>query len=96
MIFFEERIAMARATVQKPNFAEVVSQAKKLSPAQRAKLVRVLTDDLEAESITPVRHSKRPLSELAACGMWKDREDMKDSVKWVQELRRREERRWER
>ena len=74
----------------------MVSQAKRLSPAQKAKLVSALSDDLESESIRPVRHSKRPLTELAACGMWKDREDMKDSVAWVQELRRREEKRWER
>ena len=87
---------MARASTPKPNFDELLSQAKKLSPAKRAKLIALLSDDLESESIQPVRHSKRPLSKLAACGMWKDREDMKDSVAWVQELRRREERRWER
>jgi hypothetical protein len=92
---------MARAATLKPNFHELVSQAKRLSPAQRAKLVSALSkepygDDLESESIQPVRRSKRPLTSLAAFGMWKDREDMKDSVAWVQELRRREERRWER
>lgn len=27
---------------------------------------------------------------LEAIGMWKDREDMKDSVKWVNDLRKRE------
>lgn len=87
---------MARAAAQKPDFEELVSQAKKLSPAQRAKLVNVLSEDLEAESIRPVRKSSVPIHLSPGVGMWKDREDMKDSVAWVQELRRREERRWER
>ncbi len=38
------------------------------------------------------RYIKKPkkkfkFSDLKICGMWKDRKDMKDSVKWVQNLR---------
>ena len=36
-----------------------------------------------------IKKSKKEFkfSDLKICGMWKDREDMKDSVKWVQNLR---------
>jgi len=33
-------------------------------------------------------------AKLPGVGMWKDREDMKDSAKWVENLRRGEERRF--
>ncbi len=33
---------------------------------------------------------KRKLSEEPFIGMWRDREDLKDSSAWVRELRRRE------
>jgi hypothetical protein len=36
---------------------------------------------------------RKPISSYKAFGMWKDREDMKDAVSWVQELRKKEERR---
>lgn len=36
---------------------------------------------------------RKPISHYKAFGMWKDREDMKDAVSWVQGLRRKEERR---
>jgi len=36
---------------------------------------------------------KRKLSEEPFIGMWRDREDLKDSSAWVRDLRRRE---WER
>lgn len=41
---------------------------------------------------TPKKSQKKyvDFSKLPACGMWKDREDMKDPVKWVNDLRRRE------
>ena len=43
-----------------------------------------------AEEILRERVRKTPLPEDSAIGMWKDREDMKDSVAWV----RRERERW--
>lgn len=43
-----------------------------------------------AEEILRERVRKTPLAEDPAIGMWKDREDMQDSVAWV----RRERERW--
>ena len=34
------------------------------------------------------RKKCRPMSEHPACGMWKDREDMKDPSAWVRKIRR--------
>ena len=49
-------------------------------------------DDLEAiidraEEILQERVRKVPLAEDPAIGMWKDREDMKDSAAWVRRQR---------
>lgn len=38
---------------------------------------------------------KKPLSSYEFVGMWKDREDMKDSVAWVKKLRREQWNRFE-
>jgi hypothetical protein len=37
---------------------------------------------------TPQKKNKKPLSEYNFVGMWKDREDMEDSTKWVREQRK--------
>jgi flagellar motility protein MotE (MotC chaperone) len=60
------------------------------------KALETLTDDeLEtlidhAEEILRERLSQVPLREDPAVGMWKDREDMKDSAAWVRKLRQSE------
>lgn len=41
----------------------------------------------------PSKTKKRDLASHPAVGMWKDREDMKDPVKWVREMREKESRR---
>jgi hypothetical protein len=57
------------------------------------KVLDTLTnDDLEAiidraEEILQERVWKVPLAEDPAIGMWKDREDMKDSAAWVRRQR---------
>lgn len=38
-----------------------------------------------------VKKKKVDFGKLPAFGMWKDREDMKDSAQWVSDLRKREE-----
>ena len=43
-----------------------------------------------AQEILRERAKKLRLSEELAIGMWKDREDMKDSTAWVRNLRERE------
>jgi hypothetical protein len=42
----------------------------------------------------PARKSMRDLTRLKFFGMWKDREDMKDSVAWVNAQRRKAESRY--
>lgn len=36
------------------------------------------------------KKQKRNLSSLSACGMWKDRKDMKNSAAWISKLRQRQ------
>ncbi len=38
----------------------------------------------------PKKIRRRKLEDEPFIGMWKDREDMRDSAKWVRELRKRE------
>ena len=49
--------------------------------------VRIRRVASEAEAEKPKRP---PLREEPFVGMWKDREDMADSTRWVRELRKRE------
>ena len=48
--------------------------------------------EIEVRVLTPEAapsEAKAPISSLPFCGMWADREDMKDSVAWVNKERRR-------
>lgn len=44
----------------------------------------------EIKAVPKRRNRKRSILKEPFFGMWKDREDMRDSVEWVRELRRRE------
>ncbi len=47
--------------------------------------VRVVIEVVEAEAPPPKKKVK--FSELSICGMWADREDMKDPAEYVRKLR---------
>ncbi len=48
---------------------------------------------LSIEYMESEEREKWAFSELSICGMWADREDMKDSAEWVKALRSQEEKR---
>jgi hypothetical protein len=68
---------------------KVVEMAGRLPVKDRLRVISKLAEDLATE--TPSKKRRKPITQYAAVGMWKDREDMKDSVAWVRALRAREE-----
>jgi len=52
---------------------------------EKALIVPVVADMEKGEE-----RAKKNLRDLAACGMWKDRKDIKDSAGWISNLRRKQ------
>ncbi|NUM56468.1 MAG: hypothetical protein HUU46_22785 [Candidatus Hydrogenedentes bacterium] len=76
-----------------PDTNTLLERVRNLSPEQQDTLVHIL-DALEmAAPGTGPKGQKRPLTALEFCGMWADREDMKDSAAWVRKIRETEWRR---
>ena len=70
---------------------ELIKQLKKLpSEAQReaADFVEFLSKKYLQKSEETDSSKKKSILESSFRGMWKDREDMQDSTKWVRELRK--------
>ena len=53
----------------------------------RGVITAVVISNNEFEKISKKPKKEFKFSDLKVCGMWRDRDDMKDSVKWVQDLR---------
>lgn len=70
---------------------ELIKQLKKLpSEAQQeaADFVEFLSKKYLQQSEELDSSKKKSILESSFRGMWKDREDMQDSTKWVRELRK--------
>lgn len=72
---------------------ELIKQLKKLpSEAQQeaADFVEFLSKKYlqQSEETDSSKNKKKSILESSFRGMWKDREDMQDSTKWVRELRK--------
>jgi hypothetical protein len=70
---------------------ELIKQLKKLpSEAQQeaANFVKFLSKKYLQQSEEADSSKKKSILESSFRGMWKDREDMQDSTKWVRELRK--------
>ncbi|SMO92531.1 DUF2281 domain-containing protein [Gracilimonas mengyeensis] len=70
---------------------ELIKKIKKLpSEAQQeaADFVEFLTKKYLQQSEETDLSEKKSILESSFRGMWKDREDMQDSTKWVRELRK--------
>jgi hypothetical protein len=67
----------------------VLEMADRLSVKDRLRVISTLADELSTES--PLKRQRKPITEYEFVGMWRDREDMEDSVAWVRALREREE-----
>jgi hypothetical protein len=63
----------------------LVDRVRGLTPDQREALASYL-DTLGSERSVQQKQ-QRPLSDLEFCGMWRDRDDMKDSTAWVRQVR---------
>ncbi|MEX0720952.1 MAG: DUF2281 domain-containing protein [Balneolaceae bacterium] len=70
---------------------ELIKQLKKLpSEAQQeaADFVQFLSNKYLQQSKESDTSKKKSILESSFRGMWKDREDMQDSTKWIRELRK--------
>jgi len=70
---------------------ELIKRIKKLpSEAQQeaADFVEYLSQKYIQQPIDSNSTKKKSILESSFRGMWKDREDMQDSTKWVRELRK--------
>jgi len=70
---------------------ELIKQIKKLpSEAQQeaADFVDYLSQKYIQQPVDSSSSKKKSIHESSFRGMWKDREDMQDSTKWVRELRK--------
>ena len=70
---------------------ELIKQLKKLpSEAQQeaADFVEFLSKKYLQQSTETDSSKKKSILESSFRGMWKDREDLQDSTKWVRELRK--------
>lgn len=70
---------------------ELIKQLKKLpSEAQReaADFVEFLSKKYLQQTEETDSSKKKSILESSFRGMWKDRQDMQDSTKWVRELRK--------
>jgi len=57
---------------------------KKLGLKKGTKLelsIRTITEGKE-------KRKRKPFSKLGVCGIWKDRQDMKNSIEWVDDIRK--------
>lgn len=61
-----------------------------LRAIDRGETVTVLYRGKEKATLVPINGATPKIkpSDLPFCGMWKDREDMKDPVAWVRKIRR--------
>ena len=82
---------MGVAKKPKVTVEKVVDLANGLSVKDRLRVISKLAEDLLTEA--PPQRLRKPITQYAFCGMWKDREEMKDSAAWVRALREEEERR---
>jgi hypothetical protein len=70
---------------------ELIKRIKKLpSEAQQeaADFVDYLSQKYIQQPVDSTLSKKKSILESSFRGMWKDREDMQDSTKWVRELRK--------
>ncbi|MGF1669482.1 MAG: DUF2281 domain-containing protein [Balneolaceae bacterium] len=70
---------------------ELIKRIKKLpSEAQQeaADFVEYLSQKYIQQPVDSSSSKKKSILESSFRGMWKDREDMQDSTKWVRELRK--------
>jgi hypothetical protein len=70
---------------------ELIKQLKKLpfeAQQEAANFVEFLSKKYLQQSDKTDSSKKKSILESSFRGMWKDREDMQDSTKWVRELRK--------
>jgi len=77
--------------MKKAKLEEILELAEKLETPEKLMLISKIALNL-SRCVTPKR-PRKPISSYAFCGIWEDREDMKNSVEWVRDLRDQEERR---
>ncbi len=58
-----------------------------LKAIDRGEPVTVLYRGKEKAQIVPIQKARMKVEDHPFCGMWKDRDDMKDPVEWVRKLR---------
>ncbi len=67
---------------------ELLKELDELQPIERVTIESLIKLFTGKRAKRVAKASKRSFREEKAFGMWKDREDMKDSVEWVRNIRR--------
>jgi hypothetical protein len=69
----------------------ILEATRRLAPLERLELISIIAEELSNE----IQHKKllKPVTQYKFCGMWSDRQDMKNSVEWVNKIRADEEQR---
>lgn len=71
----------------------VLEMVKRLTPEQQQKVIEYVQalkqEQHSAETDEQKSKPKSSWRDSPAVGMWKDREDMKDSVEWVRQMRKK-------
>jgi len=71
---------------------KVIELIKKLDAAAQLRLISKVAEGLSVRT-PPTKRLRKPITSYKFCGMWRNREDMKNSTEWVRALREKEERR---
>ena len=92
-----EKVAIGRQSFQIMKFGKVKAKMIPVSISDKERISQVSDQPLEIywgqySEQKPIKQKKMvrkriDFKKLPAFGMWRDREDMKDSAKWVRELR---------
>ena len=69
----------------------VLEKMKILSSEEKQRVLEFVTTLVRAHTTETAQHDKR-WQNNPAIGIWKDREDIKDSAEWVREQRNQEQR----
>jgi len=70
---------------------EIFELIHQLDPKEQLLLISKIAEGISYKAFP--KRPRKPVSSYKAFGIWRDRDEMKDSLTWIQELRRKEERR---
>ena len=80
---------MGNKREKRSKLEEILKLVQELGYEKKLKLLGRIAEDLSGKAGT--KRPRIPIASYEFCGVWKDREDMRDGAKWVRKLREKEE-----